>query len=122
MIVVLLILAAVAMLALTAFCAGAETAFLSDYQELWDATKAGTAFPDQMKEASGGVYVRYIGNRASNDLVWKDVKVDAAGELVLAFKMGARFEVTFLELLSRVSQALDGLDEVARKEVAENRR
>ena len=63
----------------------AECAFLTDYQELWDATKAGTAFPDQMKEASGGVYVRYIGNRASNDLVWKDVKVDAAGEYVLAF-------------------------------------
>ena len=67
----------------------AETAFLTDYQELWDATKAGTAFPDQMKEASGGVYVRYIGNRASNDLVWKDVKVDAAGEYVLAFDYAA---------------------------------
>ena len=67
----------------------AECAFLSDYQELWDATKAGTAFPDQMKEASGGVYVRYIGNRASNDLVWKDVKVDAAGEYVLTFDYAA---------------------------------
>ena len=42
-----------------------------------------------MKEASGGTYVRYIGNRASNDLVWKDVKVDAAGEYVLAFDYAA---------------------------------
>ena len=64
----------------------AETAFLSDYQELRDAAKAGTAFPDQCKGASGGVIVRYIGNRATNDLVWPDVKVDAAGEYVLLFR------------------------------------
>ncbi|MBQ7188755.1 MAG: alpha-galactosidase [Kiritimatiellae bacterium] len=63
----------------------AESAFLTDYQELRDAVKAGTAFPDSMKEASGGMYVRYIGNRASNDLIWKDVKIDEAGEFVLAF-------------------------------------
>jgi hypothetical protein len=73
----------------------AECAFLTDYQELWDATKAGTAFPDQMKEASGGVYVRYIGNRASNDLVWKDVKIDAAGEYVLAFDYAAPEDRSF---------------------------
>jgi len=38
-----------------------------------------------MKEASGGTYVRYLGNRASNDLIWKDVKVDTTGEYILAF-------------------------------------
>ena len=43
-------------------------------------------------------------------------------ELVLAFKVGARFEVALLELLSRISQTLDGLDEVACEEVAEDRR
>ena len=48
-----------------------------------------------MKEASGGVYVRYIGNRASNDLVWKDVKVDAAGEYVLAFDYAAPEDRSF---------------------------
>ena len=64
----------------------AETAFLSDYQELFDATKAGTAFPDQRADASGGIIVRYIGNRATNDLVWRDVKVDESGEYVLAFR------------------------------------
>ena len=42
-----------------------------------------------MKEASGGVYVRYLGNRASNDLVWKGVKVDVAGEYVLVFDYAA---------------------------------
>ena len=63
----------------------AETAFLADYQELYDAAKAGTAFPDQRADASGGVIVRYIGNRATNDLVWQEVRVDSAGEYVLAF-------------------------------------
>ena len=63
----------------------AETAFLTDYQELYNAVKAGTAFPDRRADASGGVIVRYIGNRATNDLVWREVKVDSAGEYVLAF-------------------------------------
>ena len=63
----------------------AETAFLTDYQELFDATKAGTAFPDQRQDASGGVIVRYIGNRATNDLIWPEVKVEAAGDYVLSF-------------------------------------
>ncbi|MBR2837225.1 MAG: alpha-galactosidase [Kiritimatiellae bacterium] len=63
----------------------AETAFLADYQELSDAAKAGTAFPDQRKDASGGVIVRYIGNRATNYLEWSGVKVDESGEYVLSF-------------------------------------
>ena len=63
----------------------AEAAFLSDYQELCDAAKAGTAFPDQCKDASGGVIVRYVGNRETNDLIWPAVKVDADGEYVLSF-------------------------------------
>ena len=57
----------------------AECAFLADYQELADATKAGTAFPAQQADASGGVVVRYLGNRASNYLEWRDVKVDKDG-------------------------------------------
>ena len=62
----------------------AECAFLTDYQELWDAVKAGTAFPAPLEGASGGMIVRYLGNRASNDLVWADVKVDAAGTYVFS--------------------------------------
>ena len=62
----------------------AEAAYLSDYQELRDARKAGTAFPDQMAGASGGVIVRGLGGRGwSNDLIWRDVKVTAASSLSL---------------------------------------
>ena len=63
----------------------AETAFLTDYQELSNAAKAGTAFPDQRADASGGVIVRFLGGRATNDLVWPEVEVDASGEYVLTF-------------------------------------
>ena len=67
----------------------AECAFLSDYQELRDAAKAGTAFPAQREGASGGVLVRCIGNRATNDLVWREVKVDAECEYLLSFDYAA---------------------------------
>lgn len=67
----------------------AETAFLSDYQELQDAVKAGTAFPDQVAWASGGVAVRYLGKRASNDLIWKDVRIMKPGRRTLEFACAA---------------------------------
>ena len=63
----------------------AESAYLSDYQELRDAVKAETAFPDQVARASGGVAVRYLGQRASNDLVWKDVQILKPGRRILEF-------------------------------------
>ena len=62
----------------------AECAYLADYQELGDAAKAGTAFPAPMEGASGGMIVRFLGNRATNYLEWRDVKVDADGEYVLS--------------------------------------
>ena len=64
----------------------AETAFLSEYQELRDATKAGTAFPAEFEGASGGVAVRFLGNRETNDLVWKDVRIERGGRRTLVFR------------------------------------
>ncbi len=76
----------------------AECAYLTDYQELHNAAKAGTAFPAQSEGVSGGVVVRYLGNGASNDLVWKNVKIDETGVYVVAFDLishGARtFELS----------------------------
>jgi len=63
----------------------AEVAFLPDYQELRNAAEAGTAVPDEVEGASGGVAVRYLGNRAGNDLVWKDVQIMEDGERTLEF-------------------------------------
>ena len=65
----------------------AECAYLADYQELDERfeKKLGTAAPAPMEGASGGMVVVKLGNSATNYLEWRDVKVDAAGEHVLAF-------------------------------------
>ena len=63
----------------------AESAYLSDYQELKDAVEAETAFPAPYPSASGGMAVRYLGNRADNDLVWKDVRIVKGGRRTLEF-------------------------------------
>ena len=64
----------------------AETAFLSEYQELRDARQSGTAFPSEFAGASGDVAVACIGNRETNDLVWKNVKIDHGGKRTLVFR------------------------------------
>ena len=64
----------------------AETAFLSEYQELRDARLSGTAFPSEVAGASGDVAVACIGNRETNDLIWKNVKVDRGGKRTLVFR------------------------------------
>lgn len=64
----------------------AETAFLSEYQELRDAWQSGTAFPSEFAGASGDVAVACIGNRETNDLVWKNVKIDRGGKRTLVFR------------------------------------
>lgn len=63
----------------------AETAYLAAYQELHDPLKAGTAFHAAAKGASGGIVVKNLGARASNDLVWREVKIDKPGEYAVAF-------------------------------------
>ncbi len=67
----------------------AETAFLTEYQELRDARQAGTAFPSKFGGASGGVAVKYLGNRETNDLVWRNVKVFRGGKRTLVFRCWA---------------------------------
>ena len=64
----------------------AECAYLTDYQELHDPVKLGTAHPVANADASGGMVVGCLGKRATNDLVWNDVKIDAGGEYSLAFR------------------------------------
>ena len=57
----------------------AETAFLHDFQCLADFKSAGTAAPDAAKGASGGVAVRFLGNRPTNWLEWRDVEIRKGG-------------------------------------------
>ena len=73
----------------------AECAFLTDYHELYDPIAAGIAFPATNTCASGGMVVRNIGKRETNDLVWPEVKVDKTGEYALSFGYVANEEREF---------------------------
>lgn len=73
----------------------AETAFLARYQELRDPNVECSAYPEEREGASGGAHVRNIGNQEDNDLVWKDVKIDRAGERTLAFRCVSPFKRHF---------------------------
>ena len=63
----------------------AECAYLADYQELDERfeKKLDTAAPAPMEGASGGMVVVKLGNRDTNYLEWRDVKIDNDGEYVL---------------------------------------
>ncbi|MBQ8486847.1 MAG: family 78 glycoside hydrolase catalytic domain [Prevotella sp.] len=61
----------------------AETAFLTDYQELKNHQAALTAIYEEDVRCSGGVKASWLGGRPSNDLVWRDVYVQRAGRYAL---------------------------------------
>lgn len=67
----------------------AETAFLTEYQELKNAAEVGTAHVREYPGASGGVAVCFLGNRETNDLVWKDVNILESGKRELEFLCSA---------------------------------
>lgn len=73
----------------------AETAFLTRYQELCDPNVERSAYPEEYEGASGGALVRNLGNREDNDLVWKNVKIDHAGERTLTFRCASPFKRHF---------------------------
>ena len=68
----------------------AETAWLSEYQELWNHESRGTAIYSEKAGASGGALVGWLGNRASNDLQWRTVQSETGGlyKMTLSFITG----------------------------------
>lgn len=58
----------------------AEQAYLGAYQEIYDPIATGTAFYFPMESASGGMVVANVGHTPSNDLQWRDVRVDKEGD------------------------------------------
>ena len=61
----------------------AETAFLTDYQELNNNRAYMTAIYEQDSLCSGGVKASWLGGRATNDLIWHDVYVEKDGYYAL---------------------------------------
>ena len=61
----------------------AETAWLTDYQEIKNNEVYGTAVYGEKSNCSGGVAVGWLGNRDSNDLQWRNVYSKEGGEYTL---------------------------------------
>ena len=61
----------------------AETAWLTDYQEIKNNEVYGTAIYGEKSNCSGGVAVGWLGNRDSNDLQWRNVYSENGGEYTL---------------------------------------
>ena len=61
----------------------AETAWLTDYQEIKNNEVYGTAIYGEKNGCSGGVAVGWLGNRDSNDLQWRNVYSENGGEYTL---------------------------------------
>jgi hypothetical protein len=68
----------------------AETAWLSEYQEIFNNESKGTAIYTEKAGASGGALVGWLGNRASNDLQWRNVYSNTGGKykMTLSFITG----------------------------------
>ena len=65
----------------------AETAWLSQYQELRNNEQSVTAIYGTSQEASGGYIARFLGKRAENDLWWKDVNIKKAGRRTMTIAL-----------------------------------
>lgn len=61
----------------------AETAWLSAYQELFNNESVGTAIYAEDANCSGGAKVGWVGNRAENDLQWRNVYSQVGGQYTL---------------------------------------
>ncbi len=61
----------------------AETAWLTDYQEIKNNEVYGTAIYAEKSNCSGGVAVSWVGNRDSNDIQWRNVYSKNGGEYTL---------------------------------------
>ncbi len=64
----------------------AETAFMSQYQELRNNQQAISGIYEARDGASGGYVARWLGNDAWNDIIWRNVWVDRAGTYQLTLK------------------------------------
>lgn len=63
----------------------AETAFLHDYQEIYNNQAIGSAIYETSSSANGGAFVGWLGGKRSNSLLWKDVYVIEEADYVAHF-------------------------------------
>lgn len=78
----------------------AETAFLHDYQEIYNNQSLGTAIYETNSSASGGASVGWLGGKRSNSLLWKDVYVIEEADYTVHFSVASSESRTFTVLLN----------------------
>ena len=95
----------------------AETAYLSDYSELDDTPygsersciSQGRAYYKQDADAPCGAAVVNLGKRASNDLIWRDVRFAPSARRKLVFRCRERSDRLFdLQLNGRSAVRVNG--------------
>jgi hypothetical protein len=64
----------------------AETAWLSDYQELYNNQAFKTATYTPIPECSGGMAVTQLGFKPTNDIQWRDIWSPKGGEYILTLR------------------------------------
>ncbi|MBR5670528.1 MAG: alpha-galactosidase [Bacteroidales bacterium] len=67
----------------------AETAWLSDYQELYNNQAFRTATYTVVPECSGGVAVTQLGYKPTNDIQWRDINSPKGGDYTLTLRCRA---------------------------------
>lgn len=90
----------------------AETAFLSTYQELRDAKKAGTGRYEKNDKASGGMVAAGVGGRRGNYLAWNNVWSEKGGEYTMSVRTigeGGTMKVKVNGVACDVQTAEDGV-------------
>ena len=78
----------------------AETAFLHDYQEIYNNQSLGTAVHETNSSASGGAFVGWLGGKRSNSLLWKDVYVTQEGDYAVHFSATSSDNRSFTVVLN----------------------
>ena len=68
----------------------AETAFLHDYQEIYNNQAVGSAIHEKNSAANGGAFVSWLGGKRSNSLLWKDVFVAEEGDYTVHFAVASQ--------------------------------
>ena len=68
----------------------AETAFLHDYQEIYNNQSEGTAIYETTTAASGGAFASWLGGRRSNSIEWRDIYVSKEGDYTVSISAASK--------------------------------
>ena len=78
----------------------AETAFLHDYQEIYNNQSVGSAVYETNSSASGGAFVGWLGGKRSNSILWRDVYAIEEADYTVHFSATSQESRSFTFVLN----------------------